>query len=275
MIRTSSTLRSVDLRLMALALVIAMALKFAVHETEQLTERVVEAQVNYTPPGPDLVSYNRVDKVRVTVRGKASDMSRLSQFNVEVTANLPNAKPGPNNIVFDDKDVRFNAQGDFEVLSIDPNRFTIQVERRVRNIVPVHVQLTGEPSAGASVGTPTPRPAQAQISGPESKVAAITRLVAEISLEGHARTFVEDVTLRTQDPLVQVVQPNTVRVEVPMKEPELSIRIDDIDSQQPAGQTTGPDQGPPSTTDPAAQGRESGQPDAEAERPAGGSEGHR
>ncbi|MDA8018514.1 MAG: CdaR family protein, partial [Thermoanaerobaculia bacterium] len=180
MIRTTSTLRGLDLRLMALALVIALALKFAVHETEQLTERVVEAQVNYTPPGPDLVSYNLTDKVRVTVRGKASDMSQLSQFNVEILADLPDAKPGPTAIALDEQDVRFNTPGEFEVLSIDPNRFTIQVERRVRNIVPVQVELTGEPSAGASVGVPTARPAQAQITGPESKVATITHLIAEI-----------------------------------------------------------------------------------------------
>lgn len=238
MIRTTSTLRGIDLRLLALALGIALALKFAVHETEQLTERVVEAQVNYTPPGPDLVSYNLVDKVRVTVRGKSSDMSRLQQFNVEVLAGLPNPKPGPTTIALDEDDVRFNAPGDFEVLSIDPNRFTIQVERRVRNVVPVRVELTGEPAAGASVGTPVPRPAQTQISGPESKVAMITHLVAEVSLDGHARTFTEELTLRSPDPLVQVVQPNIVRVEVPMQEPELSIRIDDLD-----GEGTGDSQG--------------------------------
>lgn len=235
MIRTHSTLRGIDLRLMALALVIAMSLKFAVHETEQLTERVVEAQVTYTPPGPDLVSYNLVDKVRVTVRGKASDMSRLSQFSVEVLAGLPNAKPGPTNIALDDEDVRFNSPGKFEVLSIDPNRFTIQVERRVRNVVPVRVELTGEPAAGASVGTPTPRPAQAQITGPESKVSTITHLIVEISLDGHARTFTEEVTVRSPDPLVQVVQPNIVRVEVPMQEPELSINIEDSSGQTPDG----------------------------------------
>ena len=234
MIRTQSTLRGIDLRLMALALVIALSLKFAVHETEQLTERVVDAQVTYTPPGPDLVSYNLVDKVRVTVRGKASDMSRLAQFSVEVLAGLPNARPGPTSIALDEGDVRFNTPGEFEVLSIDPNRFTIQVERRVRNVVPVLVEFTGEPSAGALVGIPTARPAQAQITGPESRVSAITHLVAEISLDGHARTFSEEVTVRSPDPLVQVVQPNIIRVEVPMQEPELSISIenssDDSDS---------------------------------------------
>ena len=239
MIRTKSTLRGIDLRLMALALAIALSLKFAVHETEQLTERVVEAQVNYTPPGPDLVSYNLVDKVRVTVRGKASDMSRLAQFSVEVLAGLPNAKPGPTSIALDEAGVRFNTPGDFEVLSIDPNRFTITVERRVRNVVPVRVEFTGEPSAGALVGTPTARPAQTQITGPESRVSVITHLVAEISLDGHARTFVEEVTVRSPDPLVQVVQPNIIRVEVPMQEPELSISIEDpSDSSDDASESS-------------------------------------
>lgn len=231
MIRTTSSLRNLDPRLLALALFIALALKFAVHGTEQLTERVVESQVTYTPPGAELVSYNLVDKVRVTVRGKASDMSSLSQFNVEVLAELENPKPGPNTISLDEKDVRFNINADFEVLSIDPNRFTIQVERRVRNVVPIHIVLTGEPAAGSSALTPTARPSQAQISGPESKVASITQLLVEISLDGHARSFDEAVTVRSPDPLVQVIQPNIITVEVPMKEPELSIRIDELESR--------------------------------------------
>lgn len=259
MIRSSRNLRNVDLRLMALALVIALSLKFAVHETEQLTERVVEAQVNYSPPGPDLVSYNLVDKVRVTVRGKASDMSRLSQFNVEVTASMPNPKPGLTSIALDDSDVRFNAPGDYEVMSIDPNRFSIQVERRTRNVVPVRVVLTGEPAAGASAGQPTARPGQAQISGPESKVAAISHLVVEVSLDGHARSFSEDVTARSPDPLVQVLQPNIVNVEVPMKEPELSIRINDIDTQKKPG-NAGPGSAGPSSAGPAADSQSQGEP---------------
>jgi YbbR domain-containing protein len=162
-------------------------------------------------------------------------MSRLSQFNVEVTASMANPKPGPTSIALDDSDVRFNAPGDYEVLSIDPNRFNIQVERRVRNVVPVRVVLTGEPAAGASAGLPTARPGQAQISGPESKVAAISYLVVEVSLDGHARSFAESVTARSPDPLVQVLQPNLVNVEVPMTEPELSISINDLDSRDGSG----------------------------------------
>ncbi|MEM6797088.1 MAG: CdaR family protein, partial [Acidobacteriota bacterium] len=227
-------LSRLDLPLLVLALVIAVAIKFAVHEKEQLFDRVVDAQVTYTPPGPDSVSYNLVEKVRVVVRGPDREISLLSPLTVGVVASVPEGRPGPRDIILEAGDVRFSVPGDFEVVSIDPNRFSIEVEPRLEKSLPVRVVLTGEPAAGSRHLGPIVRPARALVSGPVSHVERLADVVATVSLDGHARSFEDVVSLATADPLVQVVQPTLVTVEVPMEEPELTISFDPPADNPPA-----------------------------------------
>ncbi len=214
--------------LFLLALATALAIKFAVHEREQISERIVEAQVIYSPPAPDFVSYELVDKVRIGVRGKSNDISRLSSFAVDIGATIPTGRTGATEIVLEEKDVRFNFKADFEIFSIDPKRITIQVERLVTVDVPITVRFFGEPAAGARHGDPFVIPPRARLRGPASRVARIDELDVLVSLDGHARSFDEKLGLSSPDPVVQVVGLSEVKVTVPMVEPELSIRFDTL-----------------------------------------------
>jgi YbbR domain-containing protein len=220
------------LRLFLIALTIAVGIKLAVNESEQIGERVIEAQVTYNQPaGADVVSYDKVETVRIGVRGASREIAPLTAGTVEVVVNLPQGT-GPVPITLGPQDVRFRAVGDFEVTTIDPNRFTVQVEHRLAVTVPVIVSLTGEPSAGARHGDPVVRPAWVELSGPESQVRRVTRLEVEVSLDGHARTFEDSVQLAPPDPRLRV-QPGRVLVSVPMQEPELSI---DLQNDLPSGE---------------------------------------
>ena len=221
-------IRRIEWPLFLFALAIAVAIKFTVHEREQISERIVEAQVIYSPPARDYVSYELVDKVRIGVRGKSSDISRLSSFAVEVGATIPSGRTGPTEIVLEEKDVRFNIKADFEVFSIDPKKITIQVEKVVTVEVPIAVRFFGEPAAGTRHGEPYVNPPRARLRGPASRVARIDELDVLISLDGHAVSFEETVSLSSPDPVVQVIEPGDVRVAVPMAEPELSIRFDTL-----------------------------------------------
>ena len=222
----------IHLRLFLIALAIAVTIKLAVSESEQIGERVIEAQVTYNQAaGADVVSYDKVETVRVAVRGASREIAQLSVLTVEVVVDLPEGT-GPVPITLSAQDVRFRAVGDFEVTTIDPNRFTVQVESRLAVTVPVAVNLTGEPSAGARHGEPVVRPAWVELSGPESQVRRVTRLEVEVSLDGHARTFEDSVQLAPPDPRLRV-QPGRVLVNVPMQEPELSVNLqNDLPSEE-------------------------------------------
>ncbi len=86
--------RSINLPLLILALAIAVAIKFSIHEEKQLSERLIDAQVTYSPPDANMVSYQLVESVKVLVRGAARDVSRLTMPNVSVHVNIPKGQPG-------------------------------------------------------------------------------------------------------------------------------------------------------------------------------------
>jgi YbbR domain-containing protein len=220
----------VHLRLALLALAIALMIKFAVHEENQISERVIEASVTYNhTAGSDVVSYDKVETIRVGVKGPSDEIAQLSVLNVQVVIDLPPGY-GPVDIALEASNVRFPPLADIEVMSFEPNRFTIQVEKRLTSTVPVIVSLVDEPAAGAQHGEPLVRPAWVEISGPESLVSKISRLPIEVSLTGHARTFEDSVQVVYPDNRIQV-QPGRVLVKVPMQEPELSI---DLQIESPA-----------------------------------------
>lgn len=216
----------VNLPLFMLALIIAIAVKFTIHEAEQLSEKVVDAQVTYNTPGENKVSYNLIDKVKVGLRGKSSEIAQLTVFNVEVIVDIPAQQVGPIDIALSPSNVR--SQGDFEVISLDPNRFTIHVEAKLEATIRIVAQLQGEPAAGSRHLEPTVRPPVARVTGPESRVRQILDLAAPVRLDGHARTFTDTVRVVSPDPLVQVIEPAFVEVRVPMEEPELSISFENL-----------------------------------------------
>lgn len=220
-------MRRLNMPMFFLALMIALAVKFAVYEPELLSERVIEAQVTYKPPSDDVISYNRIDKVKVGLRGRSSEIAQLSLFNVEVLVDVPEGRRGPTEINLAPANVRTQG-GSFDVISIEPNRFTIQVEPRLEAEIPITAELVGEPAAGARQGEPVVQPPRAKVTGPESLVRGVNMLTASVRLDGHARTFTDTVLVTSPDPLVQVIEPAFVEVLVPMQEPELSISFDEL-----------------------------------------------
>ena len=52
-----------------------------------------------------------------------------------------------------------------------------------------------------------------EISGPESQVRGVGEVIAQVSLDGHARTFEDHVPVLSPDPLVQV-QPGAARMRI-------------------------------------------------------------
>ncbi len=211
------------LPLFLIALGIAVAVKVAVHEQVVSGERTLQVPVTYNPPGEDVTFYDQVDTVRVRLRSTMAALNQVTTFNVEVVADIPRDRLGRVTLTLDEDDVRVRTAGAFEILSIEPNQITLQVERKIRLTVPIVVRLEGEPAAGAQAGVPVVRPPTAEVTGPGSRVMAVESLVALVSLDGHALTFEETVDLTSPDPLVRILEPDRVVVHVPMDEPQLSI----------------------------------------------------
>jgi YbbR domain-containing protein len=211
----NETLRTWGLRLLALGLAIGIWFSASVEDRLVSSERQVEASVSYNRPRGFII-LDPVQSVNVRLIGSKRAIRELNPYMVNVQVDLQQRQEGTVTIDLSEEDVLV-PQG-LEVVSIEPDTIRVDLERETTLRVPVIPQLIGRPAEGAALEEPEVFPNQVLVSGPESRVERIEALTTRpISLNGRSATFEETVGVVSPDPLIQIVQPATVSVRVPMK----------------------------------------------------------
>lgn len=203
------------LRLLALAMSVALWLAISVEDRESRTQRAVTASVTYNSP-PELVLIEPVQEVQVVLSGPANQIRELDPRQVSVRVDLADTEPGRHSLSLGSGDVSLPAN--LRVESVTPNQITVEVDRRTDKQLRIEPVFTGEPAAGAVLGQVTMVPAELVVEGPASRLARLDHLVTQpIDLDGHALSFEETVGVVSPDPLIQIQQPARVKVRVPLK----------------------------------------------------------
>lgn len=210
--------RRVHIPLFIIAVVSAMAVKIAVHESRQLTETTIKCQVNYHRPEGVMI-LDPVQQIEVRVQGERSEIATLAPFNVQVDVNLEEGELGSIDIT--DERLVVRGPAEFEVVSKEPNIFTITVEEIVTREIKVVVEPTGEPAAGAVPGKAVVTPSTVWVEGPKSRISDQTVIRVDVNLDGRAFEIDDSFTVLSPDPLVKVIDPRRVRVQIPMTIPGL------------------------------------------------------
>lgn len=216
----NETLRTWVLRLLALGLAIGIWFSASVEDRLVSSERQVEASVSYNRPRGFLI-LDPIRTVNVRLLGSKNAIRQLNPSTVSVQVDLPRGEEGTVTVNLSDDDIL--APPGLEVVSIEPNLIRVQMEREVTQRVPVIAQLVGQPAEGARVEEPEVFPNQVLVSGPESMVRDLESLTTRpVSLNGRTTTFEETVAVMATDPLIQIVQPTTVSVRVPITPPQVA-----------------------------------------------------
>jgi YbbR domain-containing protein len=213
----SEGLRTWGLRLLALGIALGLWFNSSFEDREVLNERVVEASVSYTWPKGYMV-LDREQSVNVRVRGSSKRVRGLDPDQVDVQVELSRHE-GPVTVNLGPESVLM-PEG-LEVVSIEPNVITVEVEKEANRRIRVVPTLEGEAAPGAKVGEPEAFPSQVLVTGPESLVAGTEVLrTRPVSVAGQSTTFEQSVAVVPPDPLIQIVQPSRVRVRVPIQPPK-------------------------------------------------------
>lgn len=203
------------LRLLALAIAVALWLAIAVDEREARGQRAVTASVTYNSP-EDLVLLDPIQQLQVLLSGPESQISTLDPRQVSVRVDLSEVNPGAHTLSLGPDDV--SLPPNLRVESITPNQVRVEIDRRETKQLRVEPTFTGEPAAGAVLGQVTVVPAEVVVEGPASRLTGVDHLeTVPIDLDGHALSFEETVPVTSPDPLVQVQQPTRVRVRIPLR----------------------------------------------------------
>ena len=207
------------MRVLALAIAVALWFFLSWEKRENQSERVIQASVTYNT-AEEMTVLDPVQQVDVRVRGDARRVRTLNPFLVNVLMEIKAREPGPVEVTLSPEQV-FVPEG-VRVVSVNPNTLQVTVDRVMTSRLAVQVDLVGEPSAGASVGSPVALPPAVEVRGPESRIRGVkVAKTRPVSLDGHAQTFEETVSVIPPDPLANV-DPSVVQVRVPMEPPALS-----------------------------------------------------
>lgn len=207
-----------NLGLKVLALLIACVLWFVVSapRREQIVERIVTASISVVGvPSRLVITTDIPGTVGVRVRGRLSDLKALASQNLEASVDLSKIEAGEAEITLRAHSI--NVPETIEVVSIFPNKIRFRIEPLRQRAVDIRPFLVGNPPVGYSIGQPTSEPARALISGPSSQILKLSEVTTErIIMTGRTATFVQNVAVVADSPLVRVVSPVTTEVTVPV-----------------------------------------------------------
>lgn len=201
------------------ALLLACVVWFIVSgpRREQTRQRTATASLSLVGLPEDLVITTDVrSSVAVRVKGRISDLRSLALQNLEASADLSLiSKPG--DVVVTLRPQHINVPPEIEVVDINPNKVRFSIEKRGQSAVTIRPFLVGEPPAGYLVGQAIANPEQALIEGPMSQVVKLTEVATErIIMTGRTATFVQNVPVVSDSPLVRIVRPVTTQVTIPV-----------------------------------------------------------
>ena len=209
--------RQWGVRVLALAIALPLWFSLSVAKREEVSEKVIEAAVSYSPP-PGFILLDPVQRVQLRLRGRTSKIRSLNPFVVDVLVAVTDARRGSHDVQLSAANVI--VPDGIEVVSVDPSSLRVQLDEEARQMVQVEARLIGEPAAGAVAREPIITPARVLVSGPASRLRDLRSVsTTAINLDGHALNFAETAAVLTPDPLIKIVQPSVVTVEVPMEPP--------------------------------------------------------
>jgi len=207
-------IRRTGLRLLALLAALVVWWVASVEKREQTSERVVDASVSFNS-SPGMILLDPIQTVKVRLRGPDRRVRGISPFEIDLVVDVEGNWPGTRVILLSPENVVVPT--DVEVRSIEPNSLAIRVDREATALLPVLPRLVGEPAAGAIPGDARVVPDKVTVRGPEGIISGLTSVATNaVSLDGHAQTFAQTVSVVSPDPLVRVVEPPFVTVQVPM-----------------------------------------------------------
>jgi YbbR domain-containing protein len=181
---------------MILALVMAVVVWVAAESAE---DPIVQAELGEPIPievqnlPPDtILEEDWQQSARVRLIGPTSMWNDLSADDIQVTINLsPEGQPLEPGVHRLTVNVELNAER-VQVLDVEPSTVEVELEAIRERVVPVSVELRGEPDLGYDAGTPSVDPETVQVRGPASQVDQVSQVMTNLSLQGARENLEQD-----------------------------------------------------------------------------------
>ncbi len=162
---------------------------------------------------------NPVDSVRIRVRGQRSVVTSLTGDSFRAYVDLAGLAPDVHTLP-----IRVEGPREITVVSVEPPRAVVHLERLAQKTVPVRVEIMDLPPLGYRVRADNivTEPMTATVEGPQSQVEKVVSAVAEVYVQARRSSVDTNVALSPRDanglPVFNVsVKPPVARVVVPIE----------------------------------------------------------
>lgn len=187
---------------------------------------VAHAAVRIEIPDNMVLVSSPLERVRITVRGRQSDVNRFD----------PTEVPPLNIVATSDSEQTVTLTADMvqlpvglDVVQITPEFARIRLEALAKKKVAIVPRIAGEPRPDYVVGHPEVSPAQIEIAGPMSSIEKISGVSTElIDITDRTQSIDRRVQLRLDDPLVRYDATTNVNVRIPIDTVEITRTFDRI-----------------------------------------------
>jgi YbbR domain-containing protein len=178
-----------NLGLKFLSMVLAVTV-FLLVNTDKDREMTVQVGVSYTLPEDKVLVSDRIDDVRVTLKGSWRRLRKIDPREIDrVNLDLRHATSGEIAISSD----LIHLPSGVAITSISPRYVHVAFDKRVDKVVAVTPGVSGRPEHGYVVDEIKPLPATIKLLGGERLLASLTQVrTREISLEGHTDSFITE-----------------------------------------------------------------------------------
>ena len=208
-----------NLTLKVLSLLLAVILWFRVISDLNpiINEAVSDVAVNYTAPsGGFVLIANSPETASIVIQGRERQLAQTDKGGIVVEADTRALGSGSHEV-----DLEVMLPPGLELVSIEPAMALIQIDAVVSATFPVQVTLQGKMEPDFSTLTPSVTPDEVVITGPESQVNRVARVVAQVDVSGATKPISLTMLARPVDreglPLVGLkAEPAEVSVEVPV-----------------------------------------------------------
>jgi YbbR domain-containing protein len=213
-----------NLGLKFLSMVLAVTVFLLVND-DQDREIRVGVGVSYLLPADKVLTSDRVDEVRVTIRGPERRVRRFDERELSrISIDLRSARDGE--IVFTADMIQPPAG--LEITSIEPRSVRVAFDKRTEKLVEVTPIVAGHPQHGYVTLEIKATPATVKVRGAEKTLAALTSVrTREISVEGRVDPFAESTQLLAPEG-IEILGPDTVSVEVKLGKELVTRAVPDL-----------------------------------------------
>ena len=182
-----------------------------------IRQRIMTAPLSIVALPSDLMITTEIPaSVTIRVRGRTNELRTLSGGTLEVPVDLRWVQ-SPGEVEITLRPEAIDVPPDIVVESLVPNKIRFRIEQLRQRAVPIRPFLVGTVPEGYVIGEAAPAPTHALVSGPASHVMKLDEVATErIIMTGRTATFVQNVAIVSDSPLVRVVEPLTTAVTVPV-----------------------------------------------------------